>query len=394
MKRLSIVAALVSAGCASGPPAPPDACWAVRRDGSTGGSRTVVVDDSVREARAPIPSNDAEAIAFAGAHDTLVRVDCDGRARPALALEWAAAELDRVWTIRLRAGAVSAEDVRRIWGSTLSAHSGRAGVVAHWVRPDSVRSLSPNELEVRLTESVADFPWVLAHPAFAIPRAGADESAVSVVPRESSVLSVVLLSDADVIVTREPPREPLRGGASFARVELPPDRRYLVLRTDDGTRSYWPADLTPNVVGANASPIFEAFFGRGHGALSPAAIPEGAGAVRAIVCLESDAVARAIAGRIAGLDRSARVEALPPREYRAALRAGRGAAFVYVVDRMLATPSLQRARLAHDAPWVSDARIDPLVETHATLFVKSGGGPVWRRWDAVPRFDDPAPARP
>src|SRR4051794_6774961 len=49
---------------------------------------TVALSDHIDPSNAPRPSNESEQLLFRQLYETLVRVDCHGRARPGLAASW------------------------------------------------------------------------------------------------------------------------------------------------------------------------------------------------------------------------------------------------------------------------------------------------------------------
>src|SRR5205814_3245098 len=84
---------------------------------------TLAVTDPVDPKHAPLPRNDAERLVFGQLYESLIRVDCQGRALPGLAAAWEQAPGDR-WAFTLRDNArfwdgapVTARDVLASWRS-------------------------------------------------------------------------------------------------------------------------------------------------------------------------------------------------------------------------------------------------------------------------------------
>jgi hypothetical protein len=194
----------------------------------------------------------------------------------------------------------------------------------------------------------------------------------------------------DVAMTRDPGSDDAT--PDLVRTAWPADRRYVLLLPQARDMSFLsPEELARRVVGPSAAPIDAPFFGDGHARSSTTTTDAPTAASATIVCSQTDAVARALAARLAALlsrEDGHRwiVDPRTPREYRSMLRTGDGNAFVYVVDRSFAPVRLQWESLRYDAPWVAAEAIVPLVETHVTLLTRPGFGDVSTRWDAVPRF--------
>src|SRR5436309_12674553 len=62
---------------------------------------TVALGEKVDPADAPHPTNDSERVLFRQLYETLVRVDCEGRARPGLAASWRL-DTSGAWIVTLR----------------------------------------------------------------------------------------------------------------------------------------------------------------------------------------------------------------------------------------------------------------------------------------------------
>ena len=77
----------------------------------------VGVSGAVDLLHAPMPTTPAEEVVFAHLYETLVRIDCTGQVRPAIAESWSPEQDGRAWTFRVRA------DVRDWRGELVTAHS-------------------------------------------------------------------------------------------------------------------------------------------------------------------------------------------------------------------------------------------------------------------------------
>jgi hypothetical protein len=418
MRRQTVALCLLPfflGGCGTSTVHLPESCRVLPGPASESREITVVVDEPVRPERAPLARNEAEAIAFGLLFGTLASVDCEGRLHPRLASEWTSEDGNRLWRIHLRADVVSATHVRDSWLTTIAESRDRIGVIADWVRPERIRVSAPDELTIRFDEPFSDFAWVLAHRALAVRREGSpsassfddgytlqvvgDEATLTpfdtrraptirLTPR-GAVRVPTLDEHFDVAMTRDPGFDDAT--PDLVRTALPADRRYVLLLPQARDMSFLsPEELARRVVGPGAAPIDAPFFGDGH-ARSSTTATDAPAASATIVCSQTDAVARALAARLAALlsrEDGHRwiVDPRTPREYRTMLRTGDGNAFVYVVDRSFAPVRLQWESLRYDAPWVAAEAIVPLVETHVTLLTRPGFGDVSTLWDAVPRF--------
>ena len=135
---------------------------------------TVGLTDRIDAANAPHPSNDAERLLFRQLYETLIRVDCLGRAVPGLAESWRLDADGRTWIVTLR------EDARFSDGTPLTANDVRASWtrdgIGDVLRPDvsrlvqSIVAVGDRELAVALRRHRTDAPLALAHQDLAIAR--------------------------------------------------------------------------------------------------------------------------------------------------------------------------------------------------------------------------------
>ena len=101
-RRLLLLALIL--GCARSPrSAPvldtPVAC-AVSQPTPEADTVALMLGESVDPGHAPLPTNDAEALVFRQLYETLVRVDCEGRIGPGLAVAWREEGLQWSFTLR------------------------------------------------------------------------------------------------------------------------------------------------------------------------------------------------------------------------------------------------------------------------------------------------------
>src|SRR5688500_17000657 len=66
---------------------------------------TIALTEAVDPANAPVPSNESERLLFRQLYETLIRVDCNGRVVPGLAVSWRLETDGQTWIITLRENA-------------------------------------------------------------------------------------------------------------------------------------------------------------------------------------------------------------------------------------------------------------------------------------------------
>ncbi len=129
-------------------------------------------------ARAPQPAGAGERLVFRQLYQTLVRVDCSGASYAGLAASWTSLEGGRVWIFTLRPGErfwdgnpVTARAVADAWAATRRASDAGAPPWT-WIRPESVRVLTPERLSVNLPFADSRGPELFADPALAVAKRG------------------------------------------------------------------------------------------------------------------------------------------------------------------------------------------------------------------------------
>jgi hypothetical protein len=287
-----------------------------------------MLSQPVDPAHAPVPANDAEALVFRQLYETLVRVDCEGRVRPGLAVAWREEGLQWTFTLRpdaaFRGGSpLDATTVLEEWRTT-NPTTAVAGVRSEGSQLTVFLS-APRPLDyfagpaLRLTKRGAESTWPLGTSPWE-PRADASGSRLvaTATPRNAErVLAFDLRLGADprdlldaaghLVVTRD------RGALAYAAglsawtdVPLGWDRLYLLLSPAAASRD--PAALAP----IRAELARDALRGEGRPADSTLAQwvlsctgasdggpPPGASVGRPrVIYPREDAVARALAERL------------------------------------------------------------------------------------------------
>jgi hypothetical protein len=133
---------------------------------------TIALADRIDPAKAPRPSNESERLLFRQLYETLIRVDCIGRAAPGLASSWRLEADSRTWIVTLRDDAlfsdgtpVTSSDVRASW-----AHGGSRDELRQDVSRlvQSVVTIDDRTLAIILQSHRPDVPFALAHLDLAV----------------------------------------------------------------------------------------------------------------------------------------------------------------------------------------------------------------------------------
>jgi hypothetical protein len=383
---------------------------------------TVGLTEPVNAANAPTPSNDSERLLFRQVYETLVAIDCNGRAVPGLAVSWRLDADGRAWVVTLREGArfsdgvpVSSADVRAAW------RRDDASSELHWRVNRLIESLvvlDDRTLAITLRRRYADAPLALAHTDLAVARYVADSrwplgtrasrivsnndapaAAHSVITLERDGLSPVrfivapgdprdLLDDVvDLLLTRDPAALDYAATLSrFQSVPMPWQRTFVLLTprgrvsplsdearqalAEDGVRGeargaagpfWW--QMLPDCQIAQPPP-------RGHATLT-----------RRIVYDAGDSAARDLAERLVGLGRYQRAIGLTGDALARARRMGNDAGYVVAVDSRPVDPCRELHVLIDNVRWLDPEAIVPLVDTRLQAIVQRGRAGVIAEWD-------------
>ena len=405
----------------------------------------VGLTDRINSANAPHPSNEGERLLFRQLYETLIRVDCLGRAVPGLAESWRLDADGRTWIVTLR------EDARFSDGTPLTADDVRAGWthdgIGDVLRPDirrlvqSIVAVGDRELAVVLERHRADAPLALAHQDLAIARrtaaslwplgtrlgwTAADEprqgrAASTVTLTRASLPSIRLLiapgdprdlldQDIDLLLTRDPVA--LDYAATLPQFQSVPLawQQTRVLLTPGRSRS--SPSLSPEARQVLAN---DAVRGEARGAegpfwwqtLSDCDVPpppprSQSSPIPRVVYDVSDAAARDLAERLVGLARASgpaarvflesllpdrpgriyqRATGLPDEALAVARRRGADAAYVVSVDSRPVEPCRELQAMMDGAPWLDPETIVPLVDTRFRAIARRGRSGVTVDWD-------------
>jgi len=396
---------------------------------------TVALVERVEPANAPRPSNDSERLVFRQLYETLIRIDCRGRAVPGLAASWRLEPDGRTWIVTLRDGArfsdgsdVTAADIRAAW--LRDADGNLRPPVGRLVQ--SLALAGDRAVAITLHSRRADAPLALAHPDLAIgkpvdgspwplgtraSRVAADDrpgvaAARSITVVRESLPAIrfqiasadardLLDQGADLLITRNP--AVLGYAATFSQLQTLPLawQRTYVLGVPGRPRSSRPLSeeqrqvLASDAVRGEARGAREPFWWQSAADCAMPAAPPRAPAAPAprIVYDAGDSAARDLAERLVGLGRVSSPAAtafldllLPGRPTRAfqratglsgaalalARRQGADAGYVLSVDTQPIEPCRDLEVLMEGARWLDPGALVPLVETRLRAVVRRG----------------------
>lgn len=151
-------------------PGPADGCLITGSGAGPPRELAIAVAHPVAPEQAPVASNPGESLVFPFLYETLVRIDCRGAARPALAESWSAEEGGRVWTFRLHPQA-------RFWdGAPVTAADVALGLLAAGDPPAGITQVGVRDertLALRFERAHREVPALVGDPALSVtgPRA-------------------------------------------------------------------------------------------------------------------------------------------------------------------------------------------------------------------------------
>lgn len=398
---------------------------------------------AVDPAHVPAPASPAERFVFAQAYETLIDVDCDGHARPALAASWTLDATRTRITLTLRDGArywngtpVTAGDIIAAWRATAALSAPSARLAREIVHGATVVD------DHTLLVSLPDTAWlVLADRSLAVyapPSAGvwpngsglyhvaentvdAAQGALVLAPSSPASLPYVVIrpvptgdprdaidAGADVLVTEDPVAVSYAAArANLAAVPLPWTRTYalaasgtapkiaqLLLRPDSGS-AVLRASLARDAVRAEARAAQPPYWWEGARSCAPpldsVAAARARGSSNRIVYRSDDGIARGLAERLVALDAQTVAAGLAPDEFVRALHDGADLAYVLDLPRASLSPCAELVQLRSMAPWLArgegvDAMLVPLVDTRETAVVRRDRVSATVDWRGTLRF--------
>jgi hypothetical protein len=360
---------------------------------------TVALTDRVDSSNAPYPSNESERLLFRQLYETLIRVDCNGRARPGLAASWRLDADGRTWIVSLRESAqfsdgtaVTASNVRASWMRDGNSDELRPQV-SRLVQ--SIVAVDDRTLAITLRRQRSDVPLALAHTDLAIAKAAADAPRPLGTRSAPSIRFVDAAGDArdlldqavDLLLTRDPAA--LAYAATLPQFQSVPLewQRIHVLLTPSRAPSFSESArqaLAGDAVRGDARSAMGPFWWEmlQDCAVAPYSTETREGPiVPRVVHDTADRVARDLAERLVGLNLYRRPTGLTGAPLAAARRRGRDAGYLMSVARRPLDPCREIQSVMDDVPWLDPATIVPLVETRLWAIVRRGRSGVVAEWD-------------
>jgi hypothetical protein len=368
----------LSAGCGGGAPetgpkpAPsPDPC--LLPTGRAGAPRMLVV---------AVPWPGDTAVVAPPQPQPMVRLDCTGAVRPAVAESWTRDRTGRAWTLVIAGAAL---------------HASAGGAAAEWhTRPEaattlryagvvSVVPLDQRRLVVTLDRSYDSVPRVFADPSLAlVTDSGAAAGTTFALRLVTGDARDALDAGADVLTTDDSELLEYARARSDLVVHPLPWSRIYVLAVPPGQRGFDPlipadsaafrADLAGDAVRVEARAAAGPFWWSDQGRCSEIrerATPSTTGS-RVTTALSSDPVGRAIAERLVALSGQPMrvIDGQYARTPVTAIRSDLGTAYVIPVPRTTLVPCREMAA------WPAGATVVPLIETRRSVVVRRGVPPI------------------
>ncbi|MFL5531475.1 MAG: ABC transporter substrate-binding protein [Gemmatimonadales bacterium] len=350
-----------------------------------------------------MPTNQDERLVFRQLFPGLVRLDCHGELRPALATSWQSDTTARTWTFVLRDGARFPD------GTILTARS----IEADWIRRDgalreagldSVRAIDDRTLRVTMKDVRDSLPRAFADPLWSVvsssmaTRLSGGRLTVPLGPGRSLEMTTAgnkdlrdaLDAGADLVVSGDPQVIDYVVRTHELNNFLLPWNRTYVLLEHWGTQGLTaPLDsalqlsLARDVVQTDARPSSN----RQWWNSSPCSVeismqvttPTGS----RIVYQQADPIARQLAERLVAVadDRSPlSALAMDPLRFGAELEQGSDRGYIVALPLHSVSPCRESAK------WTSRGRLYPLVDTRQHAIVRRGAPALTVDWDGTPRF--------
>lgn len=431
---IAVAVASCSSVRPSAPAAPVSACVIGAAQPNSGDTLSVATTGLVDWAHAPVPTNNAERLAFAQVYETLIDVDCEGHVLPALAASWTLDATKSRITLSLRKGAmfwtgqpVTANDVIAAWRVTAAQSVPSARLARAIANGTSV--VDDNTLIV----SLPDTAWMLlASPALAIykqqatarwpegsgPYRIADQSAPGVfvlmpIASQSPYLASrrvpsgdprdAIDAGSDVLVTDDPVAVSYANARNLIVVPLPWTRTYA-LAVPGGARKIIQGDsaslarresLARDAVHVQARAAQSPYWWEAAPSCSATqdSLPVKAAELRSnrVVYRNDDPIARGLAERLVALDARSVSAGLAPNDFAHTLRDGGELAYVLDVPRVSLSSCRDVNELWSAAPWLASradpgAQLVPLIDTRETAILSRTRASPTVDWSGTLRF--------
>ena len=345
---------------------------------------TVVLTDPVNLAHAPIPTNDSEQLLFRARSETLVQVDCEGRAHPGAALAWRADSGRRAWVFTVRGSPYSSGDDSSAAATFVSSWRARpAALNALGIEAASVEK--GGGLSVIMREPLDSVPVIFADLALAIFRETSANPAVKYRLRPDDDPRDVLDQGADLMVTRDPALVDYAAGKpELTTHPLPWSRTYLLLQPPGAGPIAQPVGR--DAVRADAREAEPPFWWENRRACGEPPVPLSGPSSNRVAYPRGDPTAQALAERIVALASPGsdfRTFALERAAFTESVANGAERAYIIAVPRHSYAPCRD------SAGWPSGSAVHALIDTRAHAIVRRGTPSLHVDWDGTIRTAPP-----
>jgi hypothetical protein len=320
-----------------------------------------------------------------------LRLDCEGRPLPGLAVAWSRDTSGRFWTFELDPRA-SADSGARWTASTLAAAwraDPAASAALRWSGVTSLVPLDERRLVAGLESASLEVPTFFADRVLGVP--GTRAPALTLALPASGDLRDAIDQGTDLVQTADPALlDYARRRPGVTAVALPWHRTYVLLlpARSAGVGAAIPADtagfragLARDAVRADARAAAAPFWWDGRAACPTKPMPKARRApTDAIAYPAEDSIARDLAERIvalAGGDVTAR--GLAADSFGVALRLETERGYVLALPRQSLVPCRE------SAAWPPRAMVVPLVDARPYALLRRGGPALVVEWDAAVR---------
>ncbi len=388
--------------------------------------------------RAARPHTDAERVLSHLLYETLIAIDCEGRARPALAASWRREAGGTRWVFALRAGATYSDGIA-VTARQIEAAWRNSSRGAPQMMLDSVRAVGERELRVTLRSAFPSVPRLFADPQLAV-RADRGETGLWPVGTrryavQSSTGSEVLLvpvgtmegddlpavrlifgpgdlrdlidANAELVITQERyVIDYATSAGGYRSLSLPWSRSYgLVSGTDSTGLAAWrdaAAALSAGLAHDNVRSPGQTYWWDGPARCAAAASRTARSAARSdrLVYRGGDAIAKDLAERLIAVGsalspraealRGARAAGLADAAFERALAAGSDVGYIIELPTNVLDPCAAVLDLTRSVPWIDaedlGSAMIPLADARFTAIMRDGAGPFVLGWDGLPFF--------
>ena len=385
----ALAAGVAATGCSAGGGPPPSRPTEPLR------STCVIAADSA--APAPVitaafdDSADAHRALLATSRVAPLRLDCEGRPLPGLAVAWSRDTSGRFWTFELDPRA-SADSGARWTASTLAAAwraDPGASAALRWSGVTSLVPLDERRLVAALESPSPEVPRLFADRSFGVPRTRAPT--LTLAPPASGDLRDAIDHGTDLVQTADPALlDYVRRRPGITAVAFPWHRTYVLLLPvrSPGVGAAIPADtaafqagLARDAVRADARAAAGPFWWDARAACPtrPAPIARRA-PTGAIAYPGGDPVARDLAERLVALaGGNVTARGLAADSFGVALQLETERGYVLGVPRQALVPCRE------SAAWPPGAAVVPLVDARPYAVLRRGAPALVVEWDGAVR---------